>query len=84
MCKQYGGTKDRYNTHGHPFDTVGAKTIVCNQSQKKTHQLMSSFYFVSFINEQSFCNCLAFKSFFQLLKKKIKKLICDEQDYVIV
>lgn len=45
---------------------------------------MSSFYFVSFINEQSFCNCLAFKSFFQLLKKKIKKLICDEQDYVIV
>lgn len=45
---------------------------------------MSSFYFVSFINEQSFCNCLVFKSFFQLLKKKIKKLICDEQDYVIV
>lgn len=45
---------------------------------------MSSFYFVSLINEQSFCNCLAFKSFFQLLKKKFKKLICDEQDYVIV
>lgn len=45
---------------------------------------MSSFYFVSIINEQSFCNCLAFKSFFQLLKKKFKKLICDEQDYVII